>query len=151
MGIISDIEALLNPVVEQKKMELVDLQFTSEHGKKVLRVFLDKEGGFSLSDCEKMSMALGDLLDEKDVIKGAYALEISSPGLDRVLKKEKDFVRFAGKKAKINVFAPINGQRNFLGNIISCGSGKVKIEDVTGKTVEIPLDNMAIARLEPEL
>jgi ribosome maturation factor RimP len=151
MGIIADIEVLIAPVLEQKKMELVDIQLTSEHGKKLLRLFIDKEGGFSLGDCEVMSDELGKLFDDTDVIKASYILEISSPGLNRVLKKEKDFNRFKGKKAKINVFAPIDGQRNFMGDIVSASGGKVTVEDIHSKTVTIPIDNIAIARLEPEL
>jgi ribosome maturation factor RimP len=151
MGLVSDIESLITPLVEQEKMELVDLQLTNEHGKRVLRVFLDKQGGFNLSDCESMSQKLGMALDEKDIIKGAYVLEVSSPGLNRVLKKEKDFVKFSGQRVKISVFTPINGQRHFLGAIISAGNGKVIIEDISGKTVEIGFDNVALARLEPEI
>jgi ribosome maturation factor RimP len=118
----------------------------------VLRVFLDQPGGIRLSDCEKMSDKIGAVLDEKDVLAGAYVLEISSPGLDRVLKNEKDFARFKGQKARITVYAPIEGQRHFLGEIIATEKDAVTIQDVSmEKTVRIEMDKIAQARLEPDI
>jgi ribosome maturation factor RimP len=98
-----------------------------------------------------MSNALGALLDTSDVLPSAYTLEVSSPGLDRVLKKEKDLVRFKGRRARITIATPINGQRNFLGEIVDVSEGKVTIDDVTGKQVTLYIDGIVKARLEPEL
>jgi ribosome maturation factor RimP len=151
MDIISRIEETLAPLVDSEKMELVDVHYTTEHGKKILRVFLDKEGGFKLSDCEAMSAKIGELMDNAGIIDNNYILEVSSPGLDRVLKKEKDFVRFLGREASITMQTPLNGQRNFFGEIVSCKDGKIVINDVTGKTVELLFSQIANARLEPKL
>ncbi|MBN1823629.1 MAG: ribosome maturation factor RimP [Endomicrobiales bacterium] len=151
MNRLEEIEKTITPILEQEKMELVDLQYAGESGRKVLRVFIDKEGGVRLDDCERMSSVIGAVLDKSDPITEPYVLEVSSPGLDRVLKKEKDFVKFKGKKARISLFAPVDGQRNFSGPILEAGGGKIKIDDVTGKTVELELDRIARARLEPEI
>jgi ribosome maturation factor RimP len=151
MSIIKQLEDHLTPLLAAGGMELVDVQIMQEHGKKVVRVFLDKEGGVNLTDCSEMSLKIGDAVDAANIIRDNYVLEVSSPGMDRVLKKEKDFLRFKGKKAQVSVFEPINGQRNFCGEILSVENGAVKINDVTGKQVDILIEKMARARLEPEI
>jgi ribosome maturation factor RimP len=151
MSKTEELEKLIEPVVKAQEMELVDLQYVSEQGKKVLRVFLDKKGGMQLSDCERVSGLLGELLDTSELLPESYVLEVSSPGIDRVLKKEKDFVRFKGERVRITLYAPIEGQRNFLGPIVEAGNGAVTIADVSGKQVVVPLDKIARARLDPQL
>ena len=151
MSKISELEALIEPLVKQEGMELVDLQYVSEAGQMVLRIFLDQEGGIKLSDCEAMSEKIGALLDGTEIIHSSYVLEVSSPGLDRILKKESDFIKFMGKKARISTYAPVNGQRNFLGEITACAEGKITINDVTGKAVTLEIEAIARARLEPEV
>jgi ribosome maturation factor RimP len=151
MDIVKEVEQKITPLVEAEHMELVDVQYVPEQGKKVLRIFLDKEGGVHLADCEKMSRLIGAFLDQTDLVPESFVLEVSSPGLDRVLKKEKDFVRFIGHKAKITVYAPIDGQRNFIGNILEAGNNSVTVDDATGKKVSLSLDIIAKAHLEPEL
>lgn len=152
MSIADKIETLIAPLLEKEKMELVDIQYAHEGGRNVLRVFLDKEGGIMLGDCERMSREIGDIADNSGIISQAYVLEISSPGIDRVLKKEKDFVRFTGCRAHISLFAPIDGQRNFIGKIVSAGNGSLTVSDnSTNKTLTISLAAIARARLEPEI
>lgn len=151
MNITEKIEQIILPLLNDENMELVDIQFVSESGKRVLRIFLDKNGGIKLSDCEVMSDKIGSLLDKEDIIQGSYVLEISSPGLDRILKKEKDFVRFIGHKARITVFSPINKQRNFIGIIKGYDAGKVLLQNSDGGITVIELKNIAKARLEPDI
>jgi len=151
MSKISELEQLITPFLEKEYFELVDLQYVAESGRKVLRIFVDKEGGIKLCDCEYLSGKVGGMLDEADIIPDSYVLEISSPGLDRILKKEKDFIKFVGKKARVSTFAPVDGQRNFLGEIVSCSDGKLVINDISGKRAAIELCMIARARLEPEL
>lgn len=151
MEIIAKIEALISPAIEAGGMELVDVQYVPENSKKVLRVFIDKEGGVRLADCEAVSRAIGDLIDESNILPQSYVLEVSSPGIDRVLKKEKDFVRFTGHKARITMQLPLDGQRNFLGPIVSVTNGCVTLNDVTGKVVVLPIVNIARARLDYEM
>ena len=149
--IISKIEGLITPLLLEDKAELVDIQYAVEFGKKVIRVFLDKENGIKLSDCSLYSVSIGDAIDKAGIFADNYTLEVSSPGMDRVLKKEKDFARFKGKCAKVAVNVPLNGQRNFKGEILDAANGRIKISDVTGKTADIDISNIQKARLEPEI
>jgi len=103
---IKGIEQLITPLLEQEGTELVDLKFAKEGPKWVLRIFLDKPGGITLDDCAYFSDRIGALLDASDAINKSYLLEISSPGLDRVIKKEKDFERFSGRSVKLRLKAP---------------------------------------------
>ncbi len=123
-----EIEALLNPLIEQEGGELVDLQWRREGHQWVLRLFLDKQGGVTLDDCAYFSDRVGATLDEGDKIPQAYVLEVSSPGLDRVIKKDKDFERFAGKPVKLRLKLPENGQRRFAGVLMGLNEGKVSVQ-----------------------
>lgn len=150
MEIVAKIEAALEPLIEQHGMELVDVQWATESGRKILRVFIDKPGGILLSDCETMSAVIGQRLDDDTVVASQYVLEVSSPGMERVLKKEKDFARFVGTRARIVTDAPINGQRNFCGSLQAAAHGTVTINDLTNGMKEIPLKAILRARLDPE-
>lgn len=108
-------EELVSPLVEANNFELVDVEFVKEAGTNYLRIYIDKEGGITIDDCEIISRALSDLLDEKDYIDEAYILEVSSPGLGRPLKKDKDFARSIGEDVDIKLFKPIDKQKEFSG------------------------------------
>lgn len=99
-------EKLLEPALEQFGVELVDVEYVRERNW-ILRVFIDKDGGVDLNDCQKISEKAGELLDEADLISDNYMLEVSSPGLDRALKKDKDFIRYAGEEVDVKLFAPL--------------------------------------------
>jgi ribosome maturation factor RimP len=122
------LEKALTPLIEQESSELVDLTFHKEGAKWVLRVYLDKEGGITLDDCAYFSDRIGSLLDETNLVDRAYVLEVSSPGLDRIVKKEKDFIRFSGKAVTLRLKAPEQGQRNFKGTLRGYKDGKVLVE-----------------------
>lgn len=126
--------------------ELVDLE---RSGKGLfLRVFIDKPEGINVDDCAAVSQHLTRLLAVENI---AYdRLEVSSPGLDRLLKKERDFVRFAGQKARIKLRIPVNGQRNFVGVLRETSAGKVQFE-VDGKVLSLDLGNLEKARLVPAI
>src|SRR5690242_16065104 len=98
-----DIEKLIEPMLAQENAELVDLTYLKEGPRWVLRVFMDKEGGITLDDCAYFSERIGSLVDASGAVDRSYVLEVSSPGLDRVIKKEKDFARFAGKAVKVRL------------------------------------------------
>ena len=108
------VESLMEEILTGSDFELVDVEYVKERDW-YLRIFVDKVGGIDLDDCKVLSEKLGELLDKENVIDGAYILEMSSPGLDRVLKKDKDFVREAGKKVDVTLYAPIDGKKNFTG------------------------------------
>lgn len=145
-----EIEKAIEPLLRQEAYELVDLQFRRETRGWTLRVFLDKQGGVNLDDCAYMSDRIGSYLDELELVRGAYNLEISSPGIDRVVKKEKDFVRFEGFRAKLKLRVPVEGQRKLKGLIGPCQGGKLDL-DLGAKTVQINLDDVEEARLDPEI
>lgn len=123
-----ELEALLTPLIEQEGGEVVDMQWRREGHRWMLRLFLDKPKGLTLDDCEYFSNRIGAFLDEKDCISESYVLEISSPGLDRVIKKDKDFERFAGKPVKVKLKLPENGSRRFSGVLKGLVDGKVAVQ-----------------------
>jgi ribosome maturation factor RimP len=145
-----EIENLLEPIAVKENYELVDVEYVKENGGWVARVFIDKNGGVTMSDCEKMSMLFSTLLDESDILKDSYILEISSPGLNRVLKKEESFKRFIGSKIRLQTLEPINNQRNFLGSLLDFKDGKIKVDDVTNGIVEIKFLDIKKANVETE-
>jgi ribosome maturation factor RimP len=115
---MSRIESLLEekiaPIIEKEKMELIDIQFVKEGSEWFLRFFIDKEEGINLDDCEKISRLISELLDIDDPIEQAYHLEVSSPGIERPLKKTADFLRFVGEEAEIRFFAPFEGKKKIM-------------------------------------
>jgi len=149
--VIERVRSVILPVVEAQGMELVDVIFRREGRGWVLRLYLDKPGGITLEDCGAVSEQLSDLLDVEEIIDHPYTLEISSPGLDRVLKSPQDFTRFAGRLARIQTAAPLNGQRRFLGWLEGYQDGMVILRQADGPTLLIPLQAIASARLEVEL
>ncbi len=146
-----EIEDLLTPAAVSYGMEIVDVQYVKEDGSWIARVFIDKDGGIMMSDCEEMSNIFGAVLDEADILNDSYVLEISSPGLNRALKNEKAFKRFLGSKVKIQTFNPINNQKNFLGELLAFDCGKVTLDDVTKGKVIIDFTDIKKANLETDI
>lgn len=102
----SAVELLIQPVLEKEGIEVVDVEYVRERNW-ILRIFIDKDGGVDLNDCQHISVLAGELIDKEDLISDNYMLEVSSPGIDRVLKKDKDFVRYKGSKVSVKLFAPL--------------------------------------------
>ena len=122
-------EELLLPIVEGQGFELVDVEYVKEAGNGYLRGYIDKPGGITVNDCEAVSRIFSDRLDEKDFIEDSYVMEISSPGLDRPLKKEKDFARSVGRAVEIRTYRPIEKQKEFCGVLTAYDSNSVTIEE----------------------
>ncbi len=131
-------EEILLPIVEEYGFELVDVEYVKEGGTWYLRTYIDKEGGISIDDCEKVSRRLSDILDEKDYIDDTYIMEVSSPGLGRPLKKEKDFKRSLGKEVDIRTYRMIDKQKEFTGILkdYDKDSVTIELENETLKTFE---------------
>lgn len=131
-------EELLLPIVEHNGFELVDVEYVKEGGTWYLRAYIDKPGGIAVDDCEIVSRAFSDILDEKDYIEDTYIFEVSSPGLGRPLKKEKDFVRSMGEEVEIRTYRAIDKQKEFIGILTDFDKDTVTIEleDETKKTFE---------------
>ncbi|MEJ2718372.1 MAG: ribosome maturation factor RimP [Deltaproteobacteria bacterium] len=139
--------ALIEPILEPERIELVDLEFKPERGKWILRIYIDAPGGVNLGDCELVSRQVGALLDIEDPIDHAYHLEVSSPGINRVLRKEKDFNLFAGSPVRIKTRRKLNGRRNFHGVLRGMEDAMIVLE-VDGQRVEIAPEDVEKARLD---
>lgn len=148
-GVAERIVSLIMPVIEGAGMEMVDLEYRREGSGWVLRIFIDKEGGVTLDDCTYISREVEAVVDPLDMVHHEYNLEVSSPGLNRPLKRESDFKRFIGKLAKIKTIEAIDGSRNFRGRIDGCENGVVFI-NVDGVVHDIPVTMVAKANLEYE-
>ena len=148
MNIQKQIENIILPIAEKEFVEIVDIEYVRENGDNVLRIYIDTDKGVNLDLCTKMSHLFGSELDKKDLIKEHYILEISSPGIDRILKKEKDFFRFIGLCIKVKIAVAINNQKNFKGKLVSVGNNKIVVEDVTSGIVEIEISNIIKAQID---
>jgi ribosome maturation factor RimP len=146
-GVAGAVAAIAAPLAEELGLEIVDVEFRKEGGRWFLRIFVDRpEGGVSLKDCEALSVPLGRALDERNIPKHEYFLEVSSPGLERVLKKPADFQRFVGKNALVITANPFNGRRRFRGSIVAARDNEVQLE-VDGKSIGIPYTAISKANL----
>lgn len=141
---------MLEPLVETLGYELVLLEYSPHRGSSLVRLFIDKTGGVTLEDCEKVSREVASRLDVDDPIPQNYRLEVSSPGLDRPLVKPDHFEKFAGQVAKIQMLAPQAGRRKFQGVLRGLNNGHVVIETSDAGTVELALGQIERARLVPD-
>jgi ribosome maturation factor RimP len=149
--ILLRVESILGPLLDAEGLSLVDIEYKREQGGWILRVFIDKEGNVTLDDCARVSREFGQLLDVEDIIPTSYHLEVSSPGLDRPLKKEADFVKYSGRRVRIKTKEPVSGRRNFKGALLGCTEGKVKVKVEGSEIFTIPLSSILKANLEIEL
>jgi len=144
--IVRRVEELLADPIRHLGFELVACEFRTIGGRPTLQVFIDCEGGVSIDDCVTVNRGIGDLLDVEDIVPGRYDLEVSSPGLDRPLRRDADFVRFAGQRAKVRTFEPIEGRRNFSGVIGAVDEGIVEML-IDGDCYRVPVAAMEKANL----
>ena len=145
--IIKSVQALLEPVLEQKGIDLVDIKYGIGGRRGYLRIFIDKEDGVTVDDCADISRELGILLDVQNIIRKSYTLEVSSPGLNRPLKDAKDYQRFRGKKVKIKTKINLYERNVFVGDLIDFINDIASI-GVHGKTYFIPFNDIEKAHLE---
>ncbi len=140
-------EELLMPIVESHGFELVDVEYVKEAGNWYLRAYIDKEGGITVDDCELVSRAFSDRLDQEDFIEDSYIMEVSSPGLGRPLKKEKDYRRSMGKELEIRTFRPIDGKKEFYGILQAYDDNSVTICTEEGLEMTFAKADLALIRL----
>lgn len=140
-------EELVMPLITENNFELVDVEYVKEVGNWYLRVYIDKEGGITVDDCEVISRALNIKLDETDFIEDSYILEVSSPGLGRPLKKDKDFNRSIGKEVEIKLYKAINKQKDFEGVLKSYTTVSVTIEIEENEEMTFDRSDIALIRL----
>ena len=147
--VIDTIKSLLEPILQEKGFELVDIEYAGAGRGTVLRIFIDKESGITVDDCADISREFGLLLDVNDVIPSSYTLEVSSPGLNRVLKNSRDFMRFKGKKVKIRTKEDLYQRRVLIGHLIDFRDDVASIQ-VEGHIYHIPFCDIEKANLELE-
>ena len=136
-------EELILPILSEFHFELVDVEYVKEGGTYYLRAYIDKEGGITVNDCEDVSRKMNEILDREDYIDGSYIFEVSSPGLGRPLKKEKDYIRSMGKRLEIRTYRPINHEKEFYGVLKAYDADSVTI--VTDEEEEMKFTKAEIA------
>ena len=144
--VTQSVTELIEPGLLAKGLELIDVEFKKEGKSWVLRIYIDREAGVTLEDCQKVSRLAGDLIEVEDVIEPVYTLEVSSPGLNRVLKKEKDFHKYSGKKINVQCHAPMDGRKKFTGILTGFIDQSIHLEK-DGQQYTIPLSLVAKANL----
>ncbi|WP_404452657.1 ribosome maturation factor RimP [Virgibacillus necropolis] len=148
--VIINAENLLQPILEEKNLELVDIEYVKEGKNWFLRIYIDKEGGIDIAECGDVSEKLSEKLDETDPITDAYFLEVSSPGVERPLKTESDFVKNVNKNVFVKLYEPIDGGKEYEGILIDFTDNIASIEykiKTRKKVVEIPFNKIAKARI----
>ncbi len=139
-------ESLILPILEQMKFELVDVEYVKEGSTYYLRVYIDKEGGITINDCEAVARQMNDLLDREDFIPDSYTFEVSSPGLGRPLKKEKDYIRNMGKQIEIRTYRAIDRCKEFCGTLEAYDKDTVTITDEVGTSTTFLRQDIALIR-----
>lgn len=145
--VVDIVEELVSPFLDEKKLELVEVEFVKEGQHRYLRVYLDKEDGLSLDDCQEVSEYLSAKLDELDPIKENYFLEVSSPGVERVLKKDKDFEKYKGRLVEVRLYHTLNGQKVIEGKLLGLKDNKIIIDRETKGIIEIAKDKVSLVKL----
>lgn len=140
---------LLGPVVAGLGYELWELEYAPRAGGALLRLYIDSAAGIGLDDCERVSRAVSDTLDAADPIEGHYTLEVSSPGLDRVLRTRAHFGRFAGERVRVDMTQPVDGRKRFAGRLTDVGESEITLE-LDGGRISLPIDGIHRARLAPD-
>lgn len=144
--IVETVETYLEPILEESQLALVDVEYVKEGPNYYLRIYIDKEGGVNIKDCQTTSRAIEKVLDEKDFIKEAYNLEVSSPGLDRVLKKDREFKYFNGRLVDVKLYKALDGEKLYTGTLINKTEDTLYIDD-EGTALEFDMKNVAVVRL----
>ncbi len=139
-------EELILPILEKMNFELVDVEYVKEGSTWYLRAYIDKEGGITINDCEAVSRQMNELLDREDFIPDSYTFEVSSPGLGRPLKKEKDFVRNMGKEVEIRTYRAIERCKEFRGTLTAFDKESVTIVDETGSPITFSRGDIALIK-----
>jgi len=155
IDVVARVTELAEPLADSLGLELAEVEYRQEGRQMVLRLYIDRDGGVTLDDCSTVSRELAEILDVEDFIQGHYNLEVSSPGLNRPLKKPSDFERYTGRLVKIRTFEPLaddagNMRKTFLGNLLGFSDSVVRLKLNEGQTASIPLGKVAKANLEFE-
>lgn len=140
-------EKLLEPIAEKANVEIYDVEYVKEGSDFYLRCYIDKEGGVTIDDCEMVSRALSEQLDAEDFVEDAYILEVSSPGLGRVLKKEKHLQKSIGEEVEVKTYKPVNGQKDFSGVLKAFDRDRITIQPESGEEMVLERKDIAVIKL----
>lgn len=146
-AIIKSVKNDCEKIATDLNYELVDLEYVKESGNYYLRVYVDKPGGITLDDCQIMSKSLSEKLDENDPFPEAYYLEVSSPGLDRPLKTDKDLKRNIGKDIELKLYSALNNRKNYEGKLVDYNNMEVIIDSGNDDRIKIPKELISIIKL----
>ena len=145
--IVDRVEKMVTAITDEKGYEMVDVEYVKEAGQFYLRVVVDKEGGISLNECEEVSRELSPKLDENDFIKENYYLEVSSPGIDRALKRDKEFVKYKGRDVEIKLYKAIDGVKQFEGELVGLDEENNIVVIIKNEEMKYNRKDVAIIRL----
>jgi len=148
MDVIQRVMNILVPIAEKKDAFVVDMTYKREGSSMVLRILMDKKNGVGIGECAEINNELSQVLDEQSIVNEHFILEVSSPGLDRVLKKPRDFKWAVGRRIKVTTYAPIEGNNVFRGTLVGVGEKSIVVDTNEGVSSEIPLDKIAKAKLD---
>ena len=148
--IVDRVRSIAKPILSDEGMELVDIEYRRESNGWVLRLYMDKTGGVTLDDCTRISQEVGRSLDVEDFISTPYVLEVSSPGLNRSLKRIEDFMKYRNQIIKVKTFDPIENRRHFKGKLLDVSENRIEI-GMEERVFQIPLSNVSKANLEMDL
>lgn len=140
-------EELITPILDRMNFELVDVEYVKEGGTWYLRAYIDKEGGITVNDCEAVAREMNEILDREDFVEDSYVFEVSSPGLGRPLKKEKDYIRSMGKEVEIRTYRAINREKEFYGILSAYDENTVTIKTEDGTEMTYEKSDIALIRL----
>ena len=140
-------EELITPILDRMNFELVDVEYVKEGGTWYLRAYNDKEGGITVNDCEAVAREMNEILDREDFVEDSYVFEVSSPGLGRPLKKEKDYIRSMGKEVEIRTYRAINREKEFYGILSAYDENTVTIKTEDGTEMTFEKSDIALIRL----
>lgn len=140
-------EELITPILDRMNFELVDVEYVKEGGTWYLRAYIDKEGGITVNDCEAVAREMNEILDRENFVEDSYVFEVSSPGLGRPLKKEKDYIRSMGKEVEIRTYRAINREKEFYGILSAYDENTVTIKTEDGTEMTFEKSDIALIRL----
>jgi ribosome maturation factor RimP len=145
-NIESQVENLVKPVIEGLKLELYDVIYAKEGKDYYLRIVIDKQNGIDIKDCEKVNDAINDLLDEADLIKDQYFLEVSSPGLERTLRKEEHFKKYIGANVNVTLFRPLNKKKEYTGILKNYTGNEITLETEENGEINFNMKDIVIVK-----
>ena len=148
-ALVNEIYEMVNPIAEELNYDIYHIEYVKENGEYYLRIYIEKDGGITLSDCEALSRRVSDLMDEKDPIKDPYFLEVSSPGLNRTLFTENHYKRFIGREVMVRFTKSIDGKKNVKGILKEVNDDSIVVE--AENLMNIPKDKIKSANIEGEI